>query len=194
MESQQQTQINASPILLNFLRVLTMLTKGLERKARQTYHDSSQYPDIYFQIQSSLQTLRSWIQTNRIYCGSKAFNILTGTCLDKLGQLTAIFILQSCSAPLNGKKRYKKSRLISEHNGVCKSINEMLAHLKSYLHQLQLSETEVGIEIEKALYILCNYSGQLKDYRQTEGMKGRPTTALVIASRILQACFLAVEI
>ena len=145
MESQKQPQTNASPILINFLRVLTMLTKALERKARQTYHDSSQYPDIYFEIQSSLQTLRSWIETNRIYCGSKAFNILTGTCLDKLGQLTAIFILQSCPTPLNGKKRYKKSRLISEHNGVCKSINDMLAHLKSYLHQLESSETEIGI-------------------------------------------------
>ncbi len=154
MESQKQPQINANPILINFLRVLTMLTKALERKARQTYHASSQYPDIYFQIQSSLQTLRSWIETNRIYCGSKAFNILTVTCLDKLGQLTANFILQSCPAPVNGKKRYKKSRLISEHNGICKSINDMLAHLKSYLHQLQSSETEVGIEIEKALFVL----------------------------------------
>jgi hypothetical protein len=47
MESQKQPQINANPILINFLRVLTMLTKALERKARQTYHARSQYPDIY---------------------------------------------------------------------------------------------------------------------------------------------------
>ena len=154
MESQDQTQINAISNLLNFLRVLTMLSKALERKARQTYYNSSQYPDIYFEIQNALQILRSWIEDNRIFCGSKSFNIVIGICLDNLGQLTANFIIQSCPAPLKGKQKYKKSRLISEHNSICKSINEMLAHLKSYLDQLQSSETEIGIELEKAIFIL----------------------------------------
>lgn len=157
MESQNvdnsvQINRNANSILTNILRVLSMLEKALDRKVRQTYHDKSQYPAEYFEVQQSVATLRAWIEGNRIYCGIKTFNMLVGLCLDKLGQLTAYFILESCS--VNGKKRCKKTRLIADHNSICKSINDMMNHIKIYVDQLPSTETDVGIEIEKELFDL----------------------------------------
>jgi len=142
--------IEPSDIIVRVLIVLTMLEKALERKARQSYHHLSQYPAIYFEIQSALITLRTWIETYRGFCQAGTFNTTIALSLETIGNLVADFIMTSC--PVKGKKQGKQSRLVNEHERISRSINNMLEHIKTYLEQLKLTETTVGIEIEKALF------------------------------------------
>jgi hypothetical protein len=42
--------------MINILCILYMLEKALNRVARRNYHDRSQYPEIFFKIETSLNT------------------------------------------------------------------------------------------------------------------------------------------
>ena len=44
-----------------------MLKKTLERLARQNYHSRSQYPEIYFEIEDTICSVKLWIEEHRIF-------------------------------------------------------------------------------------------------------------------------------
>ncbi len=146
----QTDAIEPSDIIIRMLTVITMLEKALERKARQNYYYPNQYPAVYFEIQSALITLRTWIETYRGFCQAGTFNTTVALSLETIGKLVADFIITSC--PVKGKKQGKKSRLVNEHERIDRTIKGMLEHIQAYLEQLKLTETTVGIEIEKALF------------------------------------------
>ena len=146
----QTDAIEPYDIIIRMLIVITMLEKALERKARQNYYHPNQYPAVYFEVQSALITLRAWIETYRGFCQAGTFNTTVALSLETIGKLASDFIITSC--PVKGKKQGKKSRLVNEHKNIARSINGMLEHLQAYLEQLKLTETTVGIEIEKALF------------------------------------------
>ena len=125
--------IEPSDMIVRVLIVLTMLEKALERKARQSYHHLSQYPAVYFEIQSALITLRTWVEAYRGFCQAGTFNTTIALSLETIGKLVADFIMTSC--PVKGKKQGKQSRLLNEHKRISRSINNMLEHIKTYMFQ-----------------------------------------------------------
>jgi histone H3/H4 len=137
-------------IITNLLRTITMLEKALERKVRQCFLHPGQYPLIYFEIQSSLFILRSWVENYKVYCGTRTFHAVIAFSLENIAQLAAEFILTS--RPKNGAKPTSKSRLFKEHESISRSINNMIDCIRSYLEKLEPAETVPGIEIEKALF------------------------------------------
>ena len=55
-----------------------MLEKTLERLARQNYYRPSQYPDIYFEIEETICSVRVWIEVHKIFSDFAGFqNMLT---------------------------------------------------------------------------------------------------------------------
>ena len=64
----------------------------------------------------------------------------------------AIEQLIADTTPLDGKKRVNQSRLINEHKSLCQSIDNMVEHLGAFVRKSDTKETEIGIELEKALF------------------------------------------
>lgn len=146
---QTEASINVDP-LTNILRILSMLEKALNRVARNNYFSRAQYPEIFFEIEASLNTLRSWIEKYKVFCASPTFNSMLGMCLENLAQLIGQLIV-TCS-PVRGKKRIKKTRLIRQQERLFRSIAKMLESTEAYLSKLKSEETSMGIEFERALF------------------------------------------
>ena len=128
--------IEPSDMIVRVLIVLTMLEKAPERKARQSYHHLSQYPAVYFEIQSALITLRTWIETYRGFCQAGTFNTTIAlSLLETIGKLVADFIMTSC--PVKGKKQGKQSRLVNEHESISRSINNMLGTYQNVFRSVE---------------------------------------------------------
>ena len=136
-------------ILKNILRIICMLEEKLNRIARRNYHKREQYPEIFFKIESMLNTIRSWIKTYEAFCDVPIFGDLLGSCLKEFSELIGQLIIEC--VPLEGKRSVKKARLIQERNRLNKSVNDMVRHIEKYLEELKINETELEIGIEKAL-------------------------------------------
>ena len=74
-------------LLTNILRILCMLEKELNRIARRNYHNRNQYPEIFFQTESCLNALRSWITKYSAFCDVPVFSELMGVCLKEISDL-----------------------------------------------------------------------------------------------------------
>ncbi len=126
-----------------------MLENTIERVIRQNYYSRNQYPEIVLEIEDAMKSIRSWIETYRVFSTIPIFAILLGLCIQELGGLIKQLIL-TCK-PLPGKKEQKKTCRISEHKKLCSSIDAMLEHLSNYLAQLKSVDTLMSIKIEEAL-------------------------------------------
>ena len=90
-----------------------------------------------------------------------------------LGELIGQLIVV-CS-PVRGKRRVKKSHLIREQKSLCKSVNEMLAHIETHLSELKSNEVSMGVEFEKALlkafarHCSQNHERELRNYVSKRG-------------------------
>jgi hypothetical protein len=135
--------------LVNILRILSMLEKALNRTVRQKYYARRQYPEIFFQIENTINSLRTWIQTYQVFCMLTTFNMLLEIYIKEIEH--AIEQLIENTTPLNGKKRVSQSRLINEHKRLCQSLDNMVEHLGIFVRKSDTKETEIGIEFEKAL-------------------------------------------
>lgn len=135
--------------LNNFLRCLTMLEKTLERLARQNYHRRSQYPEIYFEIEDTICSVRLWIEEHRNFFNFGGFQNMLTMLINSITDQIAILI--ETTRPVSGKKAVKKSFRARQREQLCNSINSMISHLKKYLAKLQSSENQIGDEIEQAL-------------------------------------------
>jgi hypothetical protein len=104
---QTEATIHKEKEIDNAKRTLTMLEKALERVLRRNYYNQDQYPQIAFEIEEQINTLRGWIQDYQIYCALPNFLVQVGLAMkdleSKIGQLMAL-----CK-PLDGKKRIKKN-------------------------------------------------------------------------------------
>ena len=61
--------------MINILCILSKLEKALNRVARRNYHDRSQYPEIFFEIETSLDSVHAWMKNYKYFC-----NFKTGLC------------------------------------------------------------------------------------------------------------------
>lgn len=145
----QEVQTEPFDCLLNITRIISMLEKAIERKARQLWLHPGQYPETYFTMESALRILRRWIEIYRPFCHVRAFHQIAALSLETITQLVTDFIITN--RPVKGKKQQKKSRRVKEHESISNSIHDMLAHIHAYLETLKLNETAVEFELEKAL-------------------------------------------
>ena len=96
--------------VLNVLRILSMLEKSLNRLARKNYYNRNQYPEVFIELETSIQSLRSWINTYRTYCMLRSYYVVTILSIQEISRLIEE-LLVSCK-PLSGKKEVKKSSQI----------------------------------------------------------------------------------
>ncbi len=143
-----EESVNAET-LKNILRILCMLEKELNRIARRNYHNRNQYPEIFFQTESCLNTLRSWITKYSAFCSVPVFSELMGVCLKEISELIGELII-ACN-PVKGKKAVKKARLIPERKRLEKSADDMIDNIIKYITALETDETLIEAELAKAL-------------------------------------------
>jgi len=162
--------------LTNILCILSMLEKAFDRLVRMNYNRRSQYPEIVVEIESTLATLRVWLNNYGMFCGTDAFNRAFCLWLETVGALI-VDLITECS-PVKGKKQVKKSRLIFQQQKIRKSINQMLSHIKEYLLELRPIVTSLSVEMEKALIKklteLCSQADKVKT-RLTVSKRGGNT-------------------
>ncbi|MDM8525937.1 DUF6431 domain-containing protein [Desulfococcaceae bacterium HSG8] len=146
--SERTESVNAE-LLTNILRILSMLEKELDRTARRNYHNRNQYPQIFFQAESCLNALRSWIKKYGTFCSLPVFSELTAVCLREIGDLIGQLI--TVCVPVKGKRGAKKARLIRERRRLEKSVDKMIGHIIKYLAASETDETLIESELTKAL-------------------------------------------
>ncbi|MCP4100721.1 MAG: hypothetical protein GY750_04750 [Lentisphaerae bacterium] len=126
-----------------------MLEKELNRTARRNYFNRNQYPEIFFQTESCLNALRSWITRYSIFCDVPVFSELMGVCLKEIGDLIGQLII--VCTPVKGKKGVKKARLMRERKRLEKSADDMTDRIIKYITRLETDETLIEAEFTKAL-------------------------------------------
>ncbi len=100
-----------------------MLEKAFDRLVRLNYNWRCQYPEIIVEIESTLATLRMWIDNYGMFCGTDVFNRAFGLQLETVGNMIADLITE-CT-PVKGKKLIKKSRLIYQQQNIRKSVTRL---------------------------------------------------------------------
>ncbi len=148
-DSDQTASSADAELVKNILRILCMLEKELNRIARRNYHNRRQYPEIFFQTESHLNALRSWIKKFGAFCGVPVFSEVPGVCLKEVSELIGQLII--VCTPAKGKKGVKKARLTRERRRLEKSADDMTEHMIKYLTKSETDETPIKIELGKAL-------------------------------------------
>ena len=64
-----------SIILINILRVLTMLENALNRLMRNNFYDRSQYPEEFLVIETLILNIRGWINDYKFLSGTEIFPV-----------------------------------------------------------------------------------------------------------------------
>jgi len=147
--SEQDVYIENENILNNFFRCLTMLEKALERLARHNFHNRSQYPEIYSDIENALCSVRVWIEGHRLFSGFATFqNLLTVFITSLADQIREL--IRTCR-PVRGKKAGKKSLRQRQGERLCGSIYSMICHLLRYPENLVKFGRPMGAGFEKVL-------------------------------------------
>ncbi len=121
-----------------------MLEKALNRGARRNYHDRSQYPEVFFEIETILDSIHAWIKNFKFFCNFKISIAMLGLHIEEIGQLIKRLTM-TCS-PEKGKKKVKISVRIHEHEYLDKSIADMMFILRTGIicafHKLPLPAGE----------------------------------------------------
>ena len=133
----------------NILRILTLLEQRLNQVARKNYHNRSQYPEIFFEIESSLHAIRTWIQDFRFFCGVATFGPMLIVCIEELSVLIESFF--DMATPMKGKKKTKRNILFQEQKRKRESIRKMLNHVKKKVENIDSCDASIGCELEEAL-------------------------------------------
>ncbi|MCP3966232.1 MAG: hypothetical protein GY718_07740 [Lentisphaerae bacterium] len=136
-------------ILNDFLRCFTMFEKALDRLGRQMHHSRSQYPEIFFEIEEIILSVRAWIENFRLFSGFTVFQNLLGMLVQCLTDQIAILI--ETMRPAKGKKGVKKNWRIRNRKKLCHSIDSMIKKLIKSPDKLRIIECPLGDLFEKAL-------------------------------------------
>ena len=146
---QQKISDENAQVLSNFFRCLTMLEKTLERLARQRWYGKKQYPEIYFEILSTISWLRTWAKDYKVFSGIQTFQESMAIFIAGIADQVSILIETSQYSP--GKKKEKKTLRQKQQSSIQRSIREMLDHLIEYADKLEEPDTQINDEIKKAL-------------------------------------------
>lgn len=142
----EQANLN---LIINILRILTMLEKTLDRVGRLYFHNRNQYPPIMIEIEGTILSLRVWIEQYKCFCGVAKFHEIIGLCIVEIqGQIGKLML--ECQA-VNGKKVVTHSRKLNQYKQFMQTINDMLVHLLDEVAKFEKITTDMGFEIEKFL-------------------------------------------
>jgi len=136
-------------IIINILRIITLLEKALERQVRQCFFSPAQYPQQYHDIMGALNTLRMWLKIYRPFCHTAGFHGLMAISLNTVGQMVIDFI--ALCRPKKGKKQVKRTLVQKQRQSLAASIYNMLDHIQACMEQLNTGQTDISIELETAL-------------------------------------------
>ncbi|MBF0453162.1 MAG: hypothetical protein HQK75_20850 [Candidatus Magnetomorum sp.] len=128
-------------LLNNLKRSICMLKKVLYRVARNNYY---QYPDIFFEIEETLDSISTWINDYKNFAVLHNFSIMLGILIQKLSDVISQLI-HICK-PANGKKRVSKEKQVRAFR---KSIDLILENIAEFLEKLKINSTDISIELEK---------------------------------------------
>ncbi len=130
-------------------KILTMLEKALKRLARQCYYDRKQYPEIFFEIETHINLIRSWLKDNEMFASLKAFYVSLGAVSDLLAKM--ISQLWEICKPKDGKKGISKARRNRERNKIYQSISSMMHNISQHIESLKNNFHTIGIALEKGV-------------------------------------------
>lgn len=149
MKSDTIEQDTRDEHISTILKIMTMLKKALERKARKTYLSPTQYPQVYHELLSALNALHLWVQTYSNFSGTSSFHWAILSSLEAIHELVLHFF--QTAEPIKGAKQSGKAQRAKEHERLERSIRDMLDRLKEYAEELKPVETELALEIEKVV-------------------------------------------
>ena len=81
--------------------------KTLERLARHRWYDKKQYPDIYFEILSTISWLRTWAKDYKVFSNNQVFQESMGNFTTGIADQVSILIETSHYSP--GKKKGREN-------------------------------------------------------------------------------------
>jgi len=154
-KSQQEQGKSCHDASSNILRSLTMLKKAVGRLVRRTYPSRGHYPELFFQIETAIDRLRSWIRTYRLFSGLPVFQVVFGERLQELRQLIGRF--QECCRPSVKPRRRHKSRQWQAYRKLCRAIEKMLSHPGGSVEPCVLLRSVMEHALEMALRMAVDH-------------------------------------
>jgi histone H3/H4 len=136
-----------SDILINILRVLTMLEGALNRLMRNNFYDRSQYPEEFIIIEALIDNMRGWIKDYNFLSGTENFSYLSMILLSELCEM--IIDLINIVTPKNGKKQISKSQKETDKNKLRKKFENMLDKISSEIESLETYDADISQQMEK---------------------------------------------
>jgi hypothetical protein len=131
--------------LENILRMISYLKKRLNQLCRGIHRDRGQYPEIFFEIETSLEIMRDWIQDYRSFCGVSSFVSVLILRLENLHILIESLLSGGCQGGKRG------GYLAREQKRVRDSIYKILNNINIKLRELESRSTSMSEEFDSAV-------------------------------------------
>ena len=141
------SSIKNDEILNNVMRGLTMLDKALNRLMRYNFYDRSQYPPIFFLIETLICSIREWISGYKYFSGTKNFSLLSALLLSELQDMVDNLIDTINSE--KGKKQRSKKQKDADRKSLLKKFDSILDKISSGIESLESYDTYMSEQIEK---------------------------------------------
>jgi len=142
-----KSEIRNNEILINILRVLTMLENTLNRSMRNNFYDRSQYPDNFFAIETLILSMRGWINDYNFLSGTETFSYLSTILLNELfGIINDLIDTVNLS---KGKKQPSKKQKEIEKKLFRKKMDIFLDKIASEIDSLETYDTDINEQMEK---------------------------------------------
>ena len=129
----------------NILKILTHLENRLNQLCRRKYRNRSQYPEIFFEIETSIKILRNWMRDYWVFSGLSGFISVLIISLSELHNLIESLL----SGGTQGGMREKYLRKEQEKARI--SIHKMLNKLEKYFNELNTQATPMGQKFDAAV-------------------------------------------
>ena len=139
--------ITNNEILNNIKRGLTMLEKAINRLMRKNFYDRSQYPSIFLQIETLMNSIRKWLRAYKSLSGTKSFSCLSTLLLSELQEMI-IDLIDSISSE-KGKKQISKKQKETDILSLRKSFENILDKIISGIESLETYNTDISEQMEK---------------------------------------------
>ena len=106
--------IRNTEILINILRVLTMLEIALNRLMRNNFYNRFQYPKDFFAIETCILSMRLWINDYKFLSGTENFSCLSTLLLSELcGMIISLIDVVTSEKGKNRHQKIKKKQIKS---------------------------------------------------------------------------------
>lgn len=133
----------------NIKRILTGLENALDRLGRKCFHNQTQYPKVFFDIEDCINIIRTWIQENEIFGLLQVFYISLSELIQEIAKL--IQELWGNCKPKAGKKGIFKAQRNREINKIYQSIEAMMNNIVSHIVAFKNKAISMSIAFEEGV-------------------------------------------